>query len=407
MIWRQRVQAQQPPGHRLKVLVQEVRDRPATVAVAAAESGEEWPDVAALLAELRSVARRGGEPTAAKRLGAEFTRSLKEFYALPSDIQPAAIEAMLLSAQREREGDLAGAIAICEASLKNVPGYPPLLERLARLQTQLGDPAGAERWYEALLQESLDRGQPGLGIEVCYRVLETEVQSLELLRLCGILLEACDDYPLAANCWSRRASRLVADGRHQEAFQDLDRAIAIQPDSAHLVYELAELWEKMGEHDRANAAFAHCASLANDDPETLARVLLKQAVGERPDVQALGRLMDLLEARPLARANALQRCAGAVSKHPYVPHLRFIQGVLLAQDGQIEPATAALRIAIERYSATADTASELEARLSLQQLDPFDRENYRRAAAIHFERGEVKSAMQVLAGLARVTRKAS
>ena len=114
--------------------------------------------------------------------------------------------------------------------------------------------------------------------------------------------------------------------------------------------------------------------------------------------------MDLLGPRPKARATALQRCDEAVVKDPFNPHVRYLQGVLLAQDGRFDDGIAALRVSVDRYFSQQDRTSELEARLALQQLSPRDEENRRRIAELHFEKGEVRQAMQALAGLARSRR---
>ena len=138
--------------------------------------------------------------------------------------------------------------------------------------------------------------------------------------------------------------------------------------------------------------------------ETLGQVLIIRARVDRPNEVSLGRLMDLLEIHPEFRATVLQRCAEAVLQGPFNPHLRYIQGVLQAHGGQLSEGTESLKVAADRYAAQSDRASELEARLALQQVAPADEDNRRRVAELYFERGEVRLAMRALAGLARVAR---
>ena len=119
-------------------------------------AAEQEDDVMALLVELRTAAKRSGELTVAHRLGPEFSRYLGEFYKLPAERQPPVLEALIESRRQEQVGDPVGAIQSCEAGLRLVPNYLPLLDRLARLEGANGDRASAERYYICLLNE-LDR----------------------------------------------------------------------------------------------------------------------------------------------------------------------------------------------------------------------------------------------------------
>jgi predicted Zn-dependent protease len=196
----------------------------------------------------------------------------------------------------------------------------------------------------------------------------------------------------------------MAADQPAEALRDLDRALSLQPAEASFFLELAAVYERLGEVDRAALAYEQVAALGSDDAEALGRLLLIRARVSRPDELLLGRLMDLLQVQPEARQSMLARCGQAIEASPYNPHLCYMHGVLLAQAGQLEEGVGALRIAVDRYSVQSDRASELEARLALQQLVPAEEDNRRRIAELHFERGEVHLAMQVLAGLARVAR---
>ena len=395
----------EPPKHRLARVVREARDRPSLVPLEAGAATGQQSDVMALLVELRAAGKRGHESGAAQKLGPEFNRYLGAFYNLPPELQAPAIEGLLRSLQREAEGDIEGAIRACETALEACPDYLPLFDRLATLETKRNATARAERWYARLLAE-LDRLNfyPDAR-EICRRLIEAGAKDLELLERCARRLEADDDLALAARCWQMRASALSAEGRNEEALGEIDRAIMLQPENAAHRLELALLYEQLGEMDRAAVAFDQAEALASDDAPSLARVLLIRARIGRPDEAGIGRLMDLLENRPQARTEALRHCAEAVAASPYNPHLSFIQGVLLAQDGRLAEGIAALRIAVERYSAQVDRGSELEARLALQQLDPRDTDNGRRVAELYFERGDVRQAMQTLNSLARATRK--
>lgn len=399
---REQPAAAEPPKYRLEQLVRVTRDRPTLVS---AEPGfAEQSDVMALLVELRAAGKRGHESPAARELGSEFNRYLGAFYNLPPELQAPAIEGLLRSRQAEERGDLDGAIRACEVALVACPDYLPLLDRLATLETARGGRTQAERWYAHLLAE-LDRLNfyPDAH-EICRRLIEAGISDLDLLERCARRLEAEDDLPLAARCWARRGALLSAAGYHEAALSELDRAIMLQPDNAAYRLELALLYERLEEPDRAALSFEQAENLALEDPETLTRVLLIRARRAAPDRGSLERLSDLLENRPRARTAAIQYCAEAVAASPYNPHLSFIEAVLLAQDGQAERGIAALRIAVERYSAQSERGSELEARLSLRQLDPRDTDNGRRIAELYFERGEVRLAMQTLGEIAKTRR---
>jgi tetratricopeptide (TPR) repeat protein len=388
---------------RVKQLVGEALNRPLTPLPEAESTGHE-PDVMSLLVELRASAKRRNESTVAHKLGPEFTRYLTEFYSLPAERQPPAIDALLQSRRQEQAGDLAVAVETCEAGLQVCPDYLPLLERLARLETARGNVAPAERWYSRLLVE-LDRlDYLTNALEHCRRLIQAPIEDPELVELCARRFEASGDSALAARCWYWRAEGLLADDHAAEALPVLDRALGLEPHDARLYLLLALIYERLGEVDRAAIAFENAAALATSDAATLGRVLLLGARASRPDEVRLGQLMDLVQSDPAARAEILRTSDQAVADNPYNAHLRYIQGVLLAQDGQLDAAVATLRIAIDRYSILSDRGSELEARLAVQQLAPRDEDNRRRVAELHFERGEVHLAMKALAGLARVAR---
>lgn len=394
-----------PPKHRLDRLVREARDRPLSLAPedVVVTSGE--PDVMALLVELRAAGKRGHESAAAQRLGPEFNRYLGAFYNLPPELQAPAVSGLYRSRQAEESGDLAAAIAACEVALDSCPEYLPLLDRLASLETIHGRRQRAEQWYSRLLAE-LDRLNfyPNAH-EICRRLIEAGASDLELLERCGRRLEADNDVVLAARCWSARADQMIAAGEDEDALLELDRAILLMPSNPAYRLDLALLYERIGETDRAALAYDQAESMAGDDPETLARVLLIRARISRPEEEAIGRLMDLLEHRPEDREAAIEHCVRAVAESPYNPHLSYIHGVLLAQHGRFDEGLAALRVACERYYAQADRGAELEVRQAILQLDPQDDDNGRRIAALHFERGEVRLAMQVLNSLAKTARK--
>ena len=393
----------EPPKHRLAQIVREARDRPT---IMPHEPGvAEQSDVMALLVELRAAGKRGHESAAARDLGPEFNRYLGAFYNLPPELQAPAIEGLLRSRQREEKGDLEGAIQACESALEACPNYLPLLDRLATLEMARGAMARAEVWYGRLLAE-LDRLNfyPDAH-EICHRLIEADITNRELLERCARRLEAEDDLPMAARCWARRAALLTAEGFDEDALAELDRAIMLQPENAAYRLELALLYERLGEMDRAALTFEQAESLGMDDPETLIRVMLIRARVSAPDRGTLDRLVDLLENRPRARQEVLRHCAEAVAASPYNPHLSFIEGIVLAQDGQTAPGIEALRIAVDRYSAQSDRTSELAARLTLRQLEPRDAENGRRIAELYFERGDVRLAMQTLGSLAKTTRR--
>jgi Flp pilus assembly protein TadD len=241
-------------------------------------------------------------------------------------------------------------------------------------------------------------------LELSRRLVQSGVEDSELLERCAQLLEQDDDRALAAECWSRRAARMLAEQRASEALSEVDRALRLEPEKAQLYLLLGLIYEQLMEVERSAAAFNQAEALVGEDADILAQILILRARTGRPDEQAVCRLIDLLESRPRSRTQALERSAAAAAESPYNPHLRYLRGVLLAHDGQAVEGAAELRIAIERYSVQSDRASELEARLALQQLEPDDEPNHRRVAALHFERGEVHQAMQALANLARVTR---
>lgn len=397
----------QSPGllqERLKRLVGEARDRPTGLSAAENGSSTGAQDIMALLVELRAAARRGAEPTAAARLGSEFTRYLGEFYNLQPELQAPAIETLLLSQQAEREGDLAAAADVCERGLKTCPNYLPFLERLAELQRRRGDAASAATWYTRLLSQLDNLELFPRSLEVCRALVESKLDWPELLEQCGRRLEAGGEPALAARCWEARAAQLLAAGQVDDALAELDRAISLQPESAGLYFRLAQIYEQLGQADRAAAAYQQAEGLALGDPATLGQLLVIRARLSRPDEVPLGRLLDLLETEPEQLAPILDGCEVAIAAQPYNPHLRYLQGVLLAHGGQLERGLEALNIAAERYSAQADRDSELEVRLSLQGLLPEGEANTRRIAALHFERGEAGLAMKVLAGLARAAR---
>jgi tetratricopeptide (TPR) repeat protein len=389
----------------LTKVVRETRDRsPIGPVDEGAASGQE-SEVMALLVELRTASRRGTEAAGSERLGPEFQRYLGAFYNLPPELQVPAISGLVESARREEAGDLAGAAAACDAALEACPDFPPLLERLARLECELGRRERAEQWYGRLLSEldRLDLWPEAL--DLCRRLQDLGVRDMELLERCARRLEAANDLETAARYWSLRASSLLSEGREEDALSELDRAIMLQPGNAGYRLELGLVYERLGEMDRAALAFEQAEQLVGDDPLTLLGVLLIRARISRPEETALARLMDLLEAHPEARPAAQRRCARAVAESPYNPHLCYLEGLLLAQDGQITQAIAALRIAVDRYLVQADEASELVVRQALRQLDPRDEENARRIAEMHFERGEVRQAMQTLNALAKASRR--
>lgn len=399
--------AASPPGtveQRLKQLVLAERERGPAPRLSDEEAHGVATDATDLLVELRAALKRGTEPAAARKLGSEFSRYLGEFVKLGSELQSSIIEALLRSRQREQQGDLDGAVQVCADALEACAGFPSLLERLARLEAARGQRERAERWYSQLLAQLDLQGLEGPALEVARTCAAAQPTDLELLRLCAQRLEAGGETELGARCWRRKAELLLAAERPAEALTALDRALALLPDDAGLHLDLALVYERLGEVDRAALAFGQAEALAYDDPETLARVLILQARSARPEEGPLGRLMDLLDVAPAARAPVLERCAAAMREAPYNPHLGYLYGVLAAQAGQLAEAGAMLRIAVERYAAQCDAAGELEARLALQQVQPLDEQNRRRVAELHFQRGEVKLAMQALADLARVAR---
>jgi hypothetical protein len=151
---------------RLKQVVRETLDRPSGRLTTDGDPARE-PDVMTVLVELRAAGRRGRQPAAVGRLGPEFSRFLGEFYSLPAELQPPAIEALLNSKKQEDEGDLPGAVRTCEAALLVCPDYAPLLELSARLESARGQTGAAERWYTRLL-DRLDRlGLQPHALEIC------------------------------------------------------------------------------------------------------------------------------------------------------------------------------------------------------------------------------------------------
>ena len=390
---------------RVKRLVGEARDRPTGFGASENGSGTGDLDVMALLVELRAAARRGAEPTAAGRLGSEFARYLGEFYNLQSELQAPVIETLLLSQRAEREGNLAEAADVCERGLQTCPNYLPFLERLADLQRRRGDQRSAASWYARLLAQLDHLELYPRSLEVSRELVESALDSPELLEQCGRRLEAGGEPALASRCWETRAAQLLAAGQVDDALAELDRAISLQPDSAGLYFRLAQMHEQLGEMDRAAAAYQQAEALALSDPATLGQLLVVRARLSRPDEVPLGRLLDLLESEPEHLGPILERCDEAIAAQTYNPHLRYLHGVLLAHGGQLERGLEALNIAAERYSAQSDRGSELEVRLSMQGLRPDDEANCRRIAALHFERGEASLAMKALANLARATRK--
>jgi tetratricopeptide (TPR) repeat protein len=392
---------------RLKLLVRDKLDAAAEQDLDGSGAPTRASDVMGLLIELRTAARRGSEPVAAARIGPEFSSYLKQFYALPAELQPSAIDAMVKSRRHEEDGDVAAAIQVCESATDSCPAFPALYERLARLEATRGDKDAAERWYCRLLTQLGELELLPRGLEISCQLVQSGISSPELLEECGRRLEAGGELNLAAACWSTRARQFLAADSLDEALRDMDHAFGLQPQDPHLCLELGLVYEQLGEVDRAANTQEQAQRLAADSPEALGRVLVTRARVQRPDEEPLARLMDLLELRPSARATALQSCGEAVANDPYNPHLCYLRGVLLAHDGQIDEGIAALRTAANRYSAQSDHESELQARLAIQQLTPGEEENSRRVAELHFECGDVRDAMKVLSGLAQAAHDAA
>ncbi len=133
----------------------------------------------------------------------------------------------------------------------------------------------------------MDATKPRLGLGACAVVLVSA--SLSLMSPAPVLAQGASSTPPEAVEFYRRGRDHFAAGRYREAIADLERAFALDPTSATLVYNLARVYELLGELDPSIQKYRQYLSmLGPDDDEERARVeeTLQRLEGARDQVEA-------------------------------------------------------------------------------------------------------------------------
>ena len=200
-----------------------------------------------------------------------------------------------------------------------------------------GDLPSAEAGYRQLLQRAADDER-------------LENRALGLLGAClaqagrtpeaiPLLVHAAQRSPDLANL-ANLGSALQQDGRHEEALQYLERALAIAPGNPDLLVNRAHALRALG---RLLPALASCEEALRVEPRRPAAWLTCADLQHR-----LGR-----------DAEALRSCARSIALAPGLAQGYYNQGVILQETGRWDEAHASLLAAVARDPAHADACLNL------------------------------------------------
>ncbi|MBM3567512.1 MAG: tetratricopeptide repeat protein [Alphaproteobacteria bacterium] len=136
----------------------------------------------------------------------------------------AAERALAEAARRRQGGDRAGAIALLEAALADMPEQVGLLNEMAGMAREGGDLAAAESYLRRLIAAAPGHSQPMANLAIVLRQSGRHDEALAMAD------GAIAVNPADAAAHNVRGTTLVALGRYAEAATTLERAVALQDD---------------------------------------------------------------------------------------------------------------------------------------------------------------------------------
>lgn len=145
------------------------------------------------------------------------------------------------------------AVALLQRALEAAPGNPRLLARLAAVQRDRYDFAGAAASYETLRRAAPEDVAIRIRLAACLNELGRAAEALQLLETSDAL------GPLEPEALYQRATALIGLGRLDAAERDLGAALAAAPDHRNACGALLRLLRKA---DRNQEALAACEALA-------------------------------------------------------------------------------------------------------------------------------------------------
>jgi len=325
------------------------------------------PELYALGDDPRELTNRAGEQP---ELAAELDRLVEEVVATGRPVVPSFQPDAEERAQLEALGYLRGAAPVrADAALGRVGGPDPkreigLIAQIEALMRLLSERRGPE----ALA--AYDRiAAPGyalllLGASAALAADDVERAEREA-RAALELSEQAEPLVLIAKAQVQR-------GRFAEAKRSLERAVAVDPEKAEPWLGLGFLAEREGRVDEAIQLYERARALPLVYPEAIWRAAaLQLEAGRRDEARVLLAELPPAEQRMpesaerLARAEraagrvdlALTRVDGALRDFSHVPALWLLKGDLLDQQGQLRPALAARRRALELSPGRPDAAN--------------------------------------------------
>jgi predicted O-linked N-acetylglucosamine transferase (SPINDLY family) len=199
-----------------------------------------------------------------------------------------------------RNGDAAGAAALCESVLARAPRNPDALWLLGAARLMEGRAADAKPPLERVIEVAPAHGEALESLGIAYLMLSMFGDAERVLRTAASMAGA----PPSARM--RLGVALLNLERYAEAEVELQAALARAPGDADTLFNLGVASFEQGEIDRARGWLEQCLARAPDYPEARERLSAAYlALGRFP--QALNLLRAIAETQPANAAvmNAL------------------------------------------------------------------------------------------------------
>lgn len=290
-----------------------------------------------------------------------------------------------LAHQSLGRGDAAAAAALCEEVLARAPRNPDALWLLGTAALMEGRAQAAIPVLERAVTAAPERGSALESLGLAY------LMTGDFARAEATLTRAAGMPGAPASVRMRLGIALLEQGRHDAAIAELERALAAQPLDRDAQLNLGRAYAGAGRWSEARSAFERVLAIRTDDCDALYNLGLAQMECGEP-VRARAAFERVLALDP-RNVDARERLAAShFTVGRYVEALEHLKQVTIAR-----PADAALKAALaDALFQTGALEDAQAAARSALALDPQERGAYGLLALIHYIRGELDQAIDVL-----------
>ena len=290
-----------------------------------------------------------------------------------------------LAHQSLGRGDAAAAAALCEEVLARAPRNPDALWLLGTAALMQGRAQAAIPLLERAVTAAPERGSALESLGLAY-LMAGDFAGAE------VALRRAAGMPGApASVRMRLGIALLEQGQHEAAISELERALAAQPHDRDAQLNLGRAYAGAGRWSEAQGAFERVLAVRADDCDALYNLGLAQLERGEP-VRARAAFERVLALDP-GNVDARERLAASLFLvGRYVEALEHLKPVVAAR-----PQDAALKTALADALFQTGALEEAEsAAHSALALDPQARGAYGLLALVHYIRGELDQAIDVL-----------